>query len=139
MKRKIRSSIISKRQLSLFRISYEKVLEAAKFIENSLTSQDVIFQPKLGIICGTGLGIQWNILYEQCKTSECFAGVLGHVLKQVVPPIPSSTIPNFPQAAIPGHEGQLIAGTLEGIPLVVFQGRAHAYQGFSLSQVYTLS
>merc|ERR1711892_87575 len=97
-------------------ISYEKVLEAAKFIEDSLTSQDVIFQPKLGIICGTGLG------------------VLGHVLKQVVPPIPYSKIPHFPQAAIPGHEGQLIAGTLEGIPLVVFQGRAHAYQGFSLSQ-----
>merc|ERR1711892_546641 len=82
-------------------ISYEKVLEAAKFIEDSLTSQNVIFQPKLGIICGTGLG------------------VLGHVLKQVVPPIPYS-----PQAAMPGHEGQLIAGTLEGIPLVVFQGRA---------------
>jgi len=97
-------------------ISYEKVLQAAKFIEESLTSQNVIFQPKLGIICGTGLG------------------VLGHVLKQVIPPIPYSDIPNFPHASIPGHEGQLVVGTIEEIPLVVFQGRVHAYQGFSLAQ-----
>jgi len=97
-------------------ISYEKVLEAAKFIENSLTSQDIIFQPKLGIICGTGLG------------------VLGHVLKQVIPPIPYSTIPNFPTASIPGHEGKLLVGTLLDIPLVVFQGRVHTYQGFSLAE-----
>jgi len=97
-------------------ISYEKVLEAAKFIEESLTAKNVIFQPKVGIICGTGLG------------------VLGHVLKQVIPPIPYSTIPNFPHASIPGHEGQLVVGTLEEIPLVVFQGRVHAYQGFTLAQ-----
>ena len=66
------------------------------------------------------------------------AGVLGHVLKQVIPPLPYSTIPNFPHAAIPGHEGQLLVGTLGDIPLVVFQGRAHAYQGFSLAEVCTL-
>ena len=65
-------------------------------------------------------------------------GVLGHVLKQVIPPLPYSTIPNFPHAAIPGHEGQLLVGTLEDIPLVVFQGRAHAYQGFSLADVCKL-
>ena len=65
-------------------------------------------------------------------------GVLGHVLKQVIPPLPYSTIPNFPHAAIPGHEGQLLVGTLEDIPLVVFQGRAHAYQGFSLAEVCKL-
>ena len=65
-------------------------------------------------------------------------GVLGHVLKQVIPPIPYSDIPNFPHASIPGHEGQLVVGTIEEIPLVVFQGRVHAYQGFSLAQVTTL-
>eukprot|EP00092_Neocalanus_flemingeri_P009284 GFUD01009990.1.p1 GENE.GFUD01009990.1~~GFUD01009990.1.p1 ORF type:complete len:295 (+),score=66.70 GFUD01009990.1:88-972(+) len=97
-------------------ISYEKVLEAATFIEDSLTSQNIIFQPKLGIICGTGLG------------------VLGHVLKQVIPPIPYSTIPNFPHAAIPGHDGQLLIGNVGDIPLVVFQGRVHTYQGFSLAE-----
>ena len=67
-----------------------------------------------------------------------FPGVLGHVLKQVIPPLPYSTIPNYPHAAIPGHEGQLLVGTLEDIPLIVFQGRAHAYQGFSLAEVCKL-
>ena len=59
----------------MFRISYEKVLEAAKFIENSLTSQDIIFQPKLGIICGTGLGI--NIYKHPYITKMFFPKVFS--------------------------------------------------------------
>ena len=39
----------------LFRISYDKVLEAARFVENKLTSNDIIFNPTVGVICGTGL------------------------------------------------------------------------------------
>ena len=72
----------------------------------------------------------YDLLY--CKY---FAGVLGNVLKQVAPPIPYSTIPNFPQAKLEGHDGKLLVGLLEDIPIVVFQGRAHAYQGFTLSEV----
>jgi purine-nucleoside phosphorylase len=34
-----------------------------------------------------------------------------------------------------GHSGQLVAGILEGQPVLVMQGRVHYYEGYSMSQV----
>ena len=42
-------------ETSYFRIKYEKVLEAAKYVEEKLTDQNILFNPKIGLICGTGL------------------------------------------------------------------------------------
>jgi purine-nucleoside phosphorylase len=34
-----------------------------------------------------------------------------------------------PVSHVPGHEGRLLLGDIEGAPVVVFQGRVHMYQG----------
>jgi len=97
-------------------ISYDTVLESSRYVEGLLTSNNKIFKPSLGIICGTGLG------------------VLGHGLKEVIDSIPYSDIPNFPQAALPGHSGRLCLGHMGEVPVAVMMGRSHLYQGFSAAQ-----
>ena len=43
--------------------------------------------------------------------------------------IPYSEIPHFPSTTVVGHEGELVAGTLGGVPLLVQSGRFHLYEG----------
>ncbi len=72
--------------------------------------------PRIGIILGSGLG--------------AFA---SQVQDAVV--IPYSTIPHFPQSTVEGHSGNLILGTLSGVPVAVMQGRVHAYEGYTMPEV----
>src|SRR5205814_1088495 len=43
--------------------------------------------------------------------------------------IPQAAVPGFPKPAAPGHKGELVAGTLEGVPVLVQSGRFHLYEG----------
>jgi purine-nucleoside phosphorylase len=43
--------------------------------------------------------------------------------------IPYSDIKALPQPRVAGHEGALYAGEVEGVPALVFAGRAHLYEG----------
>jgi purine-nucleoside phosphorylase len=49
--------------------------------------------------------------------------------------IPYADIPGFVRSTAPSHAGQLIAGKLAGTPVVLFQGRFHYYEGWSMSEV----
>jgi purine-nucleoside phosphorylase len=49
--------------------------------------------------------------------------------------IPYENIPNFPRSTVEGHAGALIAGVLEGRPVVAMQGRFHFYEGYSTPEV----
>ena len=40
-------------------------------------------------------------------------------------------IPHFPRTTAIGHAGKLVCGTLDGVPVVAFQGRFHLYEGHS--------
>ena len=73
-------------------------------------------QPKIGLILGSGL----NPLAE---------AVEDHVV------IPYSEIPHFPVATVEGHIGRLIIGRLEEQAVVVMQGRAHYYEGYSMAEI----
>ena len=42
--------------------------------------------------------------------------------------LPYGDIPHFPRSGVSGHTGQLVAGTLEGRRVLLFQGRAHYYE-----------
>ena len=44
-------------------------------------------------------------------------------------------IPGFPNSTVVGHAGRMIAGRLDGRPLLVLQGRAHYYEGYAPEQV----
>ena len=73
-------------------------------------------QPRAGVILGTGLG-----------------GLADRVQRQAE--IAYSDIPGFPKSTAPSHTGQLVCGLLEGVPVVVMEGRHHYYEGYSLQQV----
>ncbi len=49
--------------------------------------------------------------------------------------IPYSEIPHFPRPTVEGHAGRLVLGSFAGVPLVVMQGRVHAYEGYTPGQV----
>lgn len=42
-----------------------------------------------------------------------------------------SSIPGFPSPGVAGHAGELVAGTLAGVQVLVQQGRFHLYEGHS--------
>jgi purine-nucleoside phosphorylase len=43
--------------------------------------------------------------------------------------IPYREIPGFPEPGVAGHKGELVSGTLEGVPVIVQAGRFHLYEG----------
>jgi purine-nucleoside phosphorylase len=73
-------------------------------------------RPQVGLILGSGL----NPLAEAV---------------QAVDLIPYSDIPHFPKPTVEGHVGQLVLGLLEGMPIMVMQGRAHFYEGYPIQQI----
>ena len=52
-------------------------------------------------------------------------------LAELIDPIATISykdIPHFPILTVPGHEGTLIAGHLEGVPIIGLKGRKHYYE-----------
>ncbi len=49
--------------------------------------------------------------------------------------IPFAQAPHFMGPTVAGHAGDLLFGHIEGIPVVVMQGRFHYYEGHSMAQV----
>ena len=66
--------------------------------------------PALGIVLGSGLG-----------------GLADRLERATA--IPFADLPGWPAATAPGHAGRLVLGYLEGVPVVVLQGRFHLYEG----------
>ena len=55
---------------------------------------------------------------------------LGPLVDEVENPatLAYADIPHFPRSGVSGHAGKLVAGTLEGRRVLLFQGRAHYYE-----------
>jgi purine-nucleoside phosphorylase len=87
--------------------TYEDVQQIASHI-----LERVKCRPQLGIICGSGLGKLADLVSD----------------REV---IPYNEIPGFPSSTVPGHEGKLVFGTLSGKSVVLMQGRAHCYEGYT--------
>jgi purine-nucleoside phosphorylase len=70
-----------------------------------------------------------------------FAVVLGSGLSELAgrltesATLPYDQIPHFPRTSVAGHAGQLAVGKLSGVPLLVYQGRFHYYEGHALETV----
>ncbi|MBQ6088106.1 MAG: purine-nucleoside phosphorylase [Firmicutes bacterium] len=74
------------------------------------------FKPDVAIVLGSGLGdFAKNIQVE---------AVLDY-----------SELEGFPVSTAPGHTGQFIFGTLEGVKVVCMKGRIHYYEGYDMSEV----
>jgi len=73
-------------------------------------------QPRVGLILGTGLGqLAKEIDVEQA--------------------VSYNELPHFPVSTVESHKGQLLFGTLRGVPIVAMQGRMHIYEGYSAREV----
>lgn len=72
----------------------------------------------------------------------CLGSGLGSIASAVKPVrrIPYEDIPGFPAGARPvgGHRFEATVGTLDDVPVVVYPGRVHLYQGYSVSEVTSL-
>lgn len=71
--------------------------------------------PALAIVLGSGLG----------PLVDCLEAAVGFDYRD---------FSCFPPLEIAGHRGRLVLGRLDGVPVVVFQGRFHCYQGLSARQ-----
>ena len=49
--------------------------------------------------------------------------------------IPYTDIPGFPRSTVAGHAGELKVGHVSGVPVAVFCGRVHYYEGYTMQQV----
>ncbi|WNF37924.1 purine-nucleoside phosphorylase [Bacillaceae bacterium IKA-2] len=74
------------------------------------------FQPEIGLILGSGLGVLADEIENPIK-------------------IPYNEIPGFPVSTVEGHAGQLVIGNLHGKKVIAMQGRFHFYEGYSLDKV----
>ncbi len=74
--------------------------------------------PKLGIVCGSGLG----------KLADA-------IIDPVV--INYEDLPGFPICSVEGHGGQMVLGELNGMPVACLTGRAHYYEGTSHETIKT--
>ncbi len=46
-------------------------------------------------------------------------------------------LPGFPVSGVAGHAGQLVAGKLEGVPVLCMKGRGHFYEGRGMQVMTT--
>lgn len=72
--------------------------------------------PRVGLVLGSGLGVLAEALQERVV-------------------IPYRDLPNWPRSTVHGHSGQLVLGRFEDQAVVVQQGRAHFYEGYTMQQV----
>lgn len=82
------------------------IREASEAIRRRLGA----LQPRVAIVLGSGLGFLADELERSIR-------------------VPYRDIPGFPEPGVAGHKGELVAGTLEGVPVIVQAGRFHLYEG----------
>jgi xanthosine phosphorylase len=69
------------------------------------------FEPRVAMILGSGLGV----LAEQMTDAVS---------------IGFDELPGFPISTVHGHAGDLVLGTLAGVPVMCMKGRGHFYEGY---------
>ncbi|MBI2609185.1 MAG: purine-nucleoside phosphorylase [Deltaproteobacteria bacterium] len=89
----------------------EKIQETLNVIRSQIT-----IRPSTGVILGSGLG----------EFSSQLASLVS---------IDYKDIPYFLPVGVQGHHGKLEFGILDGVQVVVQNGRAHYYEGYTLQDI----
>ncbi len=79
-----------------------------------LLNKEKPFEPEIALILGSGLGD--------------FADRVNKIKS-----ISTADLPNYPKSTVQGHQGFIHFAEYEGKKLIVFQGRIHLYEGYSIS------
>lgn len=90
---------------------YDKIMESVKYIQGKVNRN-----PKIAVILGSGLGD----LVDSLESVE---------------DIHYEDIPNFPISTVKGHEGKLVFGKINGVEVLIMQGRFHYYEGYTMKEV----
>ena len=93
------------------KLTRETIAETASFLIKSGYNR-----PMVGIVMGTGLGAMANKIENPVS-------------------MPYSAIPNFPEATVEFHKGNLLFGTIGTVKVIAMQGRFHFYEGYSMQQI----
>ncbi|NBR09546.1 MAG: purine-nucleoside phosphorylase [Opitutaceae bacterium] len=91
--------------MTLQQAHLENVRQSAAIITATLAG----VQPRIAIILGSGLG-----------------GLANQIQRPRT--IAYADLPGFPLLTVLGHIGELIAGELDGVPVIVLKGRKHFYE-----------
>lgn len=76
----------------------------------------VDFVPEVALILGSGLGALADEI-------------------DIVSTLSYDEIEGFPKSTVPGHKGRFVFGHMDGVPVVIMQGRVHYYEGYSMQDV----
>ena len=90
---------------------YEKIVKCYEFCKSRIP-----FRPKVAVVLGSGLG-----------------DFADHV--EIEGEIPYGDIEGFPVSTVAGHTGRYVFAYVEGVPVVMMQGRVHYYEGYSMEEV----
>ena len=91
-----------------------RISEATDTVAGMLATEPALAQPRLVAVLGSGLGGIVELLDPEPRLRLSYGD-----------------IPNVPGAAVEGHAGELVAGTMAGTPAIFLLGRAHPYEGHS--------
>ena len=89
----------------------QKISDTASFLRKTGFND-----PIAGIVMGTGLGA----MAEKIESPVS---------------VPYSDIPDFPEATVEFHKGNLLFGTIGNVKVIAMQGRFHFYEGYSMQQI----
>jgi len=96
-------------------IGERQIDERAGALANELADRGVESVDLL-VVLGSGLG--------------AFADALAGAVV-----IPGEELEHLPRSAVPGHAGRFVRGEIDGVRVVVQQGRVHLYEGWSAHEV----
>ncbi|WP_061281969.1 xanthosine phosphorylase [Kluyvera cryocrescens] len=71
------------------------------------------FSPRIALILGSGLGALADDMDDKTMLSY-------------------EDLPGFPVSTVIGHAGEIVMGTLHGVPLICMKGRGHFYEGVGM-------
>lgn len=89
-----------------------RISEATAAIAARLSMEPGLQRPRAVAVLGSGLGGVVDLLDVEPRIAMSYA-----------------EIPNVPATGVEGHAGQLVAGRVGGLAMVVLSGRAHPYEG----------
>ncbi len=78
--------------------------------------QRIDFVPEVALILGSGLGA----LAEEIDIKA---------------ELDYKDIEGFPISTVPGHKGRFVFGYMDGVPVVIMQGRVHYYEGYPMTDI----
>lgn len=93
------------------RTLYKRASAAREWLEERLP-----IRPRIGLVLGSGLGTWLSSEHARVR-------------------LPYADIPGFPVSTVQGHAGALLVADIGDIPVLVFSGRFHLYEGYTPQEV----